>query len=166
MADKKDTSTVEGMPEWGILTTMLEKEKLARDPSQETRAKELYSLFLTDVLNETFVTDFVKDENAKVQKHEAEALSRDNLGPRLIVERIREIDELISAQMNEILHHPRFQQLEASCRGLRYLVFNSETGSSLKLRLFNASKDELRKDFDKAVEFDQTALFKKVYEEE
>ena len=166
MADKKETSAVEGTPEWGILETMLKDEKLARDASQETRAKELFSLFLTDVLNETFVTGFVEDENAKVQKHEAEELSRDNLGPRLIVEKIREIDELISAQMNEILHHPSFQQLEASCRGLRYLVFNSETGSSLKLRLFNASKDELRKDFDKAVEFDQTALFKKVYEEE
>jgi type VI secretion system protein ImpC len=166
MADKKETSAVEGTPEWGILETMLKDEKLARDASQETRAKELFSLFLTDVLNETFVTGFVEDENAKVRKHEAEELSRDNLGPRLIVEKIREIDELISAQMNEILHHPSFQQLEASCRGLRYLVFNSETGSSLKLRLFNASKDELRKDFDKAVEFDQTALFKKVYEEE
>jgi type VI secretion system protein ImpC len=166
MADKKDASAVEGTPEWGILETMLKENKLARDAGQEGRAKELFSLFLTDVLNESFVTEFVSDENEKIKEHKAEALSRDNLGPRLIVEKIREIDELLTAQINAILHNEAFQKLEASCRGLRYLVFNSETGTKLKLRLFNATMAELRKDFDKAVEFDQTALFKKVYEEE
>ena len=80
--------------------------------------------------------------------------------------RIEELDKLISAQLNEILHAPELQTLEASWRGLNQLVMNTETGTSLKLRLFNLSKDELRNDLKKAVEFDQSVLFKKVYEEE
>ncbi|MBC8462196.1 MAG: type VI secretion system contractile sheath large subunit, partial [Deltaproteobacteria bacterium] len=80
--------------------------------------------------------------------------------------RIAKIDMLISNQLNEILHNDEFQKLEASWRGLRNLVYNTETGTHLKLRVLNVSKDELRDDLEKAVEFDQSTLFKKVYEEE
>ena len=77
-----------------------------------------------------------------------------------------QIDEKLQNQVNEILHAPEFQKLEASWLGLHFLVMNSETGSSLKIRLMNISKKELLDDLDKAIEFDQSALFKKVYEEE
>ncbi len=84
----------------------------------------------------------------------------------MINARIAQIDALISKQLNEILHYPDFQKLEASWRGLHYLVNQSETGTMLKVRVLNVSKQDLVKDLEKAVEFDQSALFKKVYEEE
>lgn len=76
------------------------------------------------------------------------------------------IDEKISRQLAAIMHAPKFQQLEGSWRGLNYLVMNSETGASLKIRIINLSKRELYRDLSKAVEFDQSQLFKKIYENE
>jgi type VI secretion system protein ImpC len=80
--------------------------------------------------------------------------------------RIADIDQLLTKQLNEILHQPEFQKLEASWRGLNYVVHESETSPMLKIRVLNASKEDLRRDLERAVEFDQSALFKKVYEEE
>src|SRR5262245_18078829 len=80
--------------------------------------------------------------------------------------RIADIDEMLSRQLNEIMHAPAFQQLEASWRGLHYLVHRSETSTMLKIRVLNVSKDDLLRDLERAAEFDQSALFKKVYEEE
>ncbi|MBS0182958.1 MAG: type VI secretion system contractile sheath large subunit [Nitrospira sp.] len=80
--------------------------------------------------------------------------------------RIADIDRLLTAQLNAIMHAPEFQKLEGAWRGLHYLVMQSETSSMLKLRVLNISKKELAKDLEKAAEFDQSALFKKVYEEE
>jgi type VI secretion system protein ImpC len=64
------------------------------------------------------------------------------------------------------MHHPRFLQLEGSWRGLNYLVMNSETGTSLKLRVLNLPKRDLHRDLTRAVEFDQSQLFKQIYENE
>jgi type VI secretion system protein ImpC len=80
--------------------------------------------------------------------------------------RIADIDVLLSKQLNEIMHAPEFQKLEASWRGLHYLVYQSETSVMLKIKVLNTSKDDLRRDLERASEFDQSALFKKVYEEE
>ena len=79
---------------------------------------------------------------------------------------IAEIDRKVSEQLNEIMHNERFLKLEGSWRGLNYLVKNSNTGSSLKIRLLQVSKKELGRDLQKAVEFDQSQLFKKIYENE
>jgi type VI secretion system protein ImpC len=79
---------------------------------------------------------------------------------------IAAIDRKLSAQLNEIIHAPKFLKLEGSWRGLHHLVMNSETGTSLKIRLMNASKRDLNRDLTKAVEFDQSQLFKKIYENE
>jgi len=76
------------------------------------------------------------------------------------------IDQSLSTQLNAIIHHPRFLQLEGTWRGLNYLVMNSETGTSLKLRVANVSKRELNRDLTRAVEFDQSQLFKQIYENE
>ncbi len=84
----------------------------------------------------------------------------------MINARIAQIDHLLSIQLNEILHHPAYQKLEGSWRGLKYLMDNSETGVGLKIRVLNVTKKELLRDIEKAPEFDQSALFKKVYEEE
>ncbi|MDZ4820081.1 MAG: type VI secretion system contractile sheath large subunit [Planctomycetota bacterium] len=79
---------------------------------------------------------------------------------------IGEIDKKLSTQLNEIMHHEDFQKLESTWRGLHYLVHQSETGQNLKIRVLNVSKKDLLKDLEKAAEFDQSALFKKIYEEE
>jgi type VI secretion system protein ImpC len=79
---------------------------------------------------------------------------------------IAQVDKMISSQLSAILHNPEFQQLEASWRGLHQLVRTPETGTSMKLRLLNVTKKELLTDLEKASEFDQSVLFKKVYERE
>jgi type VI secretion system protein ImpC len=78
----------------------------------------------------------------------------------LINEQIAELDDLISAQLNEILHHEEFQKMEGAWSGLNHLVMNTETSTRLKIRLLPVTRDELQKDLDKAVEFDQSNLFK------
>jgi type VI secretion system protein ImpC len=88
-----------------------------------------------------------------------------NLG-RTIERAIAAIDGKLSEQLNAIMHDPRFLKLEGSWRGLQHLVMNSETGTSLKLRVLNASKRDLTRDLTRAVEFDQSQLFKKIYENE
>lgn len=80
--------------------------------------------------------------------------------------RIAQLDALLSDQLNTVMHHPDFQRLEASWRGLKYLVMQSETSPMLKIKVLNTSKKDLVKDFKTSPEFDQSALFKKIYEEE
>lgn len=76
------------------------------------------------------------------------------------------IDAVISKQLAAIMHAEAFKQLEGSWRGLKHLVHNTETSTQLKIRLLNASKREIQRDLDRAVEFDQSQLFKKLYEQE
>ena len=79
---------------------------------------------------------------------------------------VKAIDAKMSQQLNAIMHDPKFLKLEGSWRGLHYLVQNSETGTSLKLRVLNMTKRELGRDLSRAIEFDQSQLFKKIYENE
>ena len=129
-----------------LLDQIISKGKMARDESQKPRAKDLVGEFVTQILDEGMT------------------VSRDTIV--MIQTQIAKIDELISKQLDEILHHPDFQKLEASWRGLHYFVMNTETSTRLKLRLLNATKNEVFKDLDQAIEFDQSTLFKKIYEEE
>jgi type VI secretion system protein ImpC len=134
-------------PEPGsLLEKIINEGNMARDPVQTEHARDLIAEFAAQVLDEGM------------------SVSRDTAA--MINARIAQIDELISAQLNEVMHAAEFQKLEAAWRGLAYLVMNTETSTRLKLRLLNATREELQKDLDKAVEFDQSVLFKKVYEEE
>ena len=81
-------------------------------------------------------------------------------------EAIQLIDQKISKQLSVVMHSDEFQKLEGSWRGLHHLVMNSETSSTLKIRVLNMKKKELHKDLSKAVEFDQSQTFKKIYESE
>ncbi|WP_409425658.1 type VI secretion system contractile sheath large subunit [Pseudoalteromonas sp. RW-H-Ap-1] len=81
-------------------------------------------------------------------------------------EAIQLIDQKISKQLSVVMHSEEFQKLEGSWRGLHHLVMNSETSSTLKIRMLNMKKKELHKDLSKAVEFDQSQTFKKIYESE
>jgi type VI secretion system protein ImpC len=79
---------------------------------------------------------------------------------------IKNIDEQVSRQLNAVMHHPKFQKLEGTWRGLHYLVMNTETSTSLKLRMIHLPKRQLFQDLSRATEFDQSELFKKIYEGE
>ena len=79
---------------------------------------------------------------------------------------IAAIDKVMSKQLSAIMQHEKLQKLEGSWRGLNHLVTNSETSSQLKIRMLNLSQKELTKDLEKAVEFDQSQTFKKIYESE
>ena len=81
---------------------------------------------------------------------------------------IAEIDHALTEQINLILHHEKFQQLEGSWRGLQYLVTNTETDEMLKIRVMNISKKDLGRTLKKykGVAWDQSPLFKRLYEEE
>ncbi|MCI0418425.1 MAG: type VI secretion system contractile sheath large subunit, partial [Acidobacteria bacterium] len=129
-----------------LLSKILEEGKMARTDIQTAAAKDMIGEFVQQVLEGQLVMS--KDIETTINA------------------RIAAIDRLLSAQVNEILHAEEFQKLEGSWRGLHHLVMNSETGTMLKVRVFNVSKKDLSKDLEKAIEFDQSALFKKVYEEE
>jgi type VI secretion system protein ImpC len=79
---------------------------------------------------------------------------------------IKAIDEALSKQLAAIMHHADFQKLEGTWRGLHHLVFTSETSVTLKIKVLNVSKKELFRDVEKAIEFDQSQIFKKLYETE
>jgi type VI secretion system protein ImpD len=77
-----------------------------------------------------------------------------------------EIDGRLSQQVNAVLHHPLFQKLEASWRGLSYLVKSSGRFGHVKVRVLDVSWEELSRDLQLAVDFDQSQFFKKVYTEQ
>jgi type VI secretion system protein ImpC len=85
---------------------------------------------------------------------------------RTVGSAVTRIDKLLSDQVNEVLHNPEFQKLEGTWRGLHHLVKNSLCSAQLKIKVLNVDKTTLLKNFDKAIEFDQSELFKKIYEEE
>jgi type VI secretion system protein ImpC len=81
---------------------------------------------------------------------------------------IAEIDRNLTEQINLIVHHQDFQAIEGSWRGLHHLVNNTETDETLKIRVLNLSKKDLAKTLKKykGTAWDQSPLFKKLYEEE
>jgi type VI secretion system protein ImpC len=85
-----------------------------------------------------------------------------------IEEMIARLDQQLTAQVNAIIHAEEFQQLESAWRGLNYLVMNSETDATLKIRVFNVSKNELSRTLKlyPGARWDQSPLFKKIYEQE
>lgn len=112
---------------------------------------------------------FAQQVLTELQKPDSKKLQQDAMrggAAATIDERVVQIDQTLSQALSAIMHCDGFKRMEATWRGLAYLVFRTETGTMLKLRVFNATQDELRKDMEKAVEFDQSALFKMVYEAE
>lgn len=132
--------------ERSLLDSIVEESRVARSQAEHTRAKDVISELVREVLQGTVVVS----ENLSVT----------------LDARVAELDQLISEQLSEVMHHADFQRLEASWTGLHYLCRHTSTGSMMKIKVFNASKKELVKDFKTAIDFDQSALFKKVYEEE
>ncbi len=97
----------------------------------------------------------------------AAALLSDPSALRGMLDRdIAAIDVLISEQLDAVLHHPRLARLEGSWRGLAWLIGGAELGARLKIKVLNITWAEICRDLDLASEFDQSHLFRKIYEEE
>jgi type VI secretion system protein ImpC len=143
---KTPAAATEQVAEKGLLDQIVEQGKVGTDAATRERGKSLVKEFINQVL-EGQVT-ISKDTEAMINA------------------RVAQIDHLVSIQLNEILHYPQFQKLEGSWRGLKYLLSQSETSPMLKIRVMNVSKKDLLRDLQRAPEFDQSALFKKIYEEE
>jgi type VI secretion system protein ImpC len=132
--------------EMGLLDQIVEKSKVARSEAEHHRARDIISELAREVLQGTVVVS-------------------ENLGLTLDA-RVAELDRMISDQLTEVMHAPSFKQLESTWRGLHYLCGQTSTGAQLKIKVFNAPKKDVVKDFKSAIDFDQSAMFRKVYEEE
>jgi type VI secretion system protein ImpC len=130
----------------GLLDEIISMSKVAKTTSEHDRAKDIIGELVKEVMQGTVVVS-------------------DNLSATLDA-RVAELDQLISDQLSEVMHAPEFQKLESSWRGLHYLCKHTSTGEQIKIKVFNTTKKELVRDFKTAIDFDQSALFKKVYEEE
>jgi type VI secretion system protein ImpC len=150
MADPQSASANlaagEQVLEQGLLDQIVEEGRFGVEPASKERGKNLIKEFVAQVLDGSMT------------------IARD--AEMMINARIAQIDHLVSLQLNEVMHHPSFQKLEGTWRGVKYLMDQSETGTMLKIKVLNVGKKELLKDLQRAPEFDQSALFKKVYEEE
>ncbi|HUI79850.1 MAG TPA: type VI secretion system contractile sheath large subunit [Bryobacteraceae bacterium] len=129
-----------------LLDQIVEEGRIGRDPAARERGKDMVAEFVNQILDGQMTVS--PDLEAMIQQ------------------RIGQIDHLLSLQLNAILHHPTFQKLEATWRGIRYLLEHSETGVNLKLKLFNGTKKDILRDLQRVPEFDQSQMFKKVYEHE
>jgi type VI secretion system protein ImpC len=126
--------------------SLLDQAISATKQTERSRAEELLSTLVQESLKGTLTWS----KNLTVTFREA----------------IDRIDALVSKQLAAVMHAAEFKKLEGSWRGLHHLVMNSETGSGLKIRMLNVGKRELFKDLTKAVEFDQSETWKKLYENE
>jgi type VI secretion system protein ImpC len=134
--------------EVSLLDQIVAQGRFGQDTVAQERGKDMVKEFISQVL-----------EGKMTLSRDAEA----SIGAR-----IAQIDKLISLQLNEVLHNPQFQKLEATWRGIKQLIDKSQIGEMLKIKLLNVSKKDLLRDLQRAGEsnFDQSALFQKVYEEE
>lgn len=139
----RDTAVLPGT---GLLDSIIDESHVATNETEHSHTKHLINELVDQVLSGSVTVS--KDLAASIDM------------------RVAELDKLISDQLNAIMHHADFQKLESSWRGLKYLVMQSETSTQLKIKVLNVNKKDLIKDFKTAPEFDQSALFKKIYEEE
>src|SRR6266852_2786085 len=150
MADAKmttqATSVLENVaPGGSLLDTIVENGRLGQTEVERNRGKG----WLKELADQVLKGEITVNKDTDV----------------MLAERIKQLDELISLQLNEVMHAPEVQKLEGSWRGLHYFVQNTETSTMLKIKVMDVSKKDLLKDLQKAVEFDQSTTFKKVYEE-
>ena len=106
--------------EASLLDQIVAQGRFSKDAVSQERGRDMIKEFVAQVLEGHMTVS--KDAEATIQV------------------RIAQIDQLLSLQLNEILHHPAFQKLEATWRGIRYLMDQSETNSMLKIKVLNVSK--------------------------
>lgn len=125
------------------------------------------SAYITSVeqfLNETstlkalayWLAEFTPVQNLKTSEDIINAVQRS----------IADIDHMINDQLNAIIHHKKFQTLEASWRGLWYLALQADGTNNIKIKVLDINWIEITRDMSRALEFDQTQLFQKIYNNE
>ena len=149
MAETQQQSQLEGVTfEGNELASLLQKEFKPKTDEAKSAVEQAVATLAQQALSQTQLIghDVVKTIEAMVAA----------------------IDRKLSEQINQILHHADFQKLEGAWRGLHYMVNNTETDEHLKIRVMNISKQELGKTLKryKGTAWDQSPIFKRVYEEE
>src|SRR3954447_26248063 len=142
-ASEADPSVVTAAEPRSLLDRITEEGRIGQTPEERASGK----VWLKDLVKEVMTGQMTVSNDTEA----------------MINTRIADLDALISRQLNEVMHAEPLQKLEASWRGLQYFVSQTETSSSLKIKLFNVSKSDLLKDLERATEFDQSAIFKKIY---
>src|SRR5450755_4229991 len=128
MADTKPArpaSVLQTAAPRSLLDTIVENGRLGQTKEEQSKGKGWVKELVDQVLVGQIQVD--KDTDA------------------MLGQRIKELDELISSQLNEVMHAPEFQKLEGSWRGLQYLVSNTETSTMLKIKVMNVSKKDILK---------------------
>ncbi len=130
-----------------LFTTVIEEGNILRSEEQRIHLERILKAFQQQIQS-SHITDLTAENvTGKIQQ------------------RVEELDRLLNSYVNAILHNTEFQQLEATWRALHRFIHNTETSKKLKIRVLNASTKELKEDLTDN-EWDQSDLFKKVYEEE
>jgi type VI secretion system protein ImpC len=142
-----------------------EEKKAAAETTTEAAPN-----LIDSIMEETKIRP--SDESYDIAKRGLEAflgylVERRDEKPRVrqavVNEMIAQLDEKLSAQVNEILHHEQFQKLESAWRGLRLVVDRTNFRENVKIELLNVSKEDLLTDFEDAPEIVQSGLYKTVY---
>ncbi len=136
---------------------------------QVTTENKSNTSLLEQAINVTWQTDRSEAEQL-LRTLSSEALkgtiSWDNNLIRTVDTAIKGIDEILSKQLALVMHHEKFKKLEGCWRGLDYFISNTETNVNLRVKVLNASREVLSKDLTKTSEFDQSQLYKLIYESE
>ena len=150
---------------------MMEQQAKTAEAPQEAAREELS--LLDEIVQATRVKP--TDEAYEITKKGVEALISQLLEPgrevakvsqAVVDEMIAEIDRKLSAQMDEILHHPDFQKLESAWRALKFLVDRTDFRENIKIEILNVTKEELLDDFEDSPEVPKSGLYKIVYTRE
>lgn len=146
MAEEQKQSQQAAVGEVSLLEEMLDDAKVR----PEDEAYGTTALGLKQLLKEMLTPD---NKGARVDKKAVDRM-------------IAEIDEQLSKQVNEVLHHPDVQKLESSWRGLKYMVDNVDFRENIKVEFMNCSKDDLAADFEDTPEIPKSGLYQKAYARE
>lgn len=133
----------------------------------------LFDVFLNQSANLSGLDDFIneKDDIQALQYclenyiHQSKLKSVKS-AKNALLNLIATLDEQINDQLNAIIHHPRLQKLEASWRGVWLVVKQADGGQNVKIKMLDIKWEEVSKDINKAMEFDQSQLFQKIYSDE
>jgi type VI secretion system protein ImpC len=117
-------------------------------------------------LDHAYIDLYRKGIAGLVQKASGLDLNKVTLNKQVVDDFISEIDQQISAQVNEVLHHEQFQKLESAWRSLWYLVNNTEFRQNIRIEVLNASKEDLLADFQDCKDWQKSGLFKTVYRDQ
>lgn len=146
MTTQQNATPAHAVDEYSILDNIIAQTLLGADDEAYGIAKRGVS---------AFIEELIKPQN-----------SGEPVKKRLVDRMIAEIDTKLSQQMDEILHHPDFQALEAAWRGLQLLVERTDFRENIKIELLNVSRQDLLDDFEDSPEVTQSGLYKHIYSAE